>query len=619
MGSSSTSSTAVGGDQAPLLALVTRVADATADLGRTDLGQRLRIAIARVVRPTTVVCVVGEFKQGKSSLVNAILGQSVCPVDDDIATSADTFVRYADRPQVLVHRTVEGKAIVEEAPPASLPDFVTEGGNPDNARQVERVEIGLPNPLLADGLVLVDMPGVGGLKAGVAASTLAFLPFADGLIFVSDATSELSAPERAFLSDAVARCPTVVMALTKTDIAGDWRRIAGLDRGRLDEMGEDGARVEVLPVSATLRRAALRERDRAIDESSGYPAFTAFLRDRVVVPAKQHAAARARSEAEAVVDQVMPALALELDLLEHPERVERALSDLAAAQAQLEHLRGPGARWTVLVNDRMADINSDASYRFRSAMRSIGRSFDASIEEIRTPAEWEELGLALQTEVAGAVSEVFVTLESGIADLRRDAAAMLRDQSPLELAGSARTAVDVEGLWAGASIGEGGNVAGRIAGHSVTGLRGAQSGLMLFSLVAGFMPHGAAVLLLASPLTLGIGVAFAGYQLVDANRRKITMRRQKARSAVRQFVDDVQFEVTNQLAETIKTRQREVRDEFTERVTEALRTNADLARRAKEDAERATAERDQRLAHVRGAMELFAGLQAALSAGRDTT
>jgi hypothetical protein len=603
-----------GGEQASLLALVGRVAEATAGLGRQDLEQRLRIAIARVVRPATVVCVVGEFKQGKSSLVNALLGQGVCPVDDDIATSANTFVRYADRPQVLVHRRVEGKPVVEEVPPSSLPDFVTEGGNPENARQVERVEIGLPNPLLADGLVLVDMPGVGGLGAGLAASTLAFLPFADGLVFVSDATSELSAPERSFLGDAAARCPTVLMALTKIDIAGDWRRIAALDRGHLDAMGDEGARVEVLPVSATLRRAALRAVDRDLDASSGYPAFTARLRDRVVAPAKQHAAARARADAESVLDQLMPALTQELDLLEHPERVERALADLAAAQGQLEHLRGPGARWSILVNDRMSDISSEASYRFRGSMRSVGRTFDSSIDEIKTPAEWEELGSRLQAEVAAAVGDVFTEIERGIADLRVQVAKALRDEGGVEVTAGAAARVDVAQLWAGATIDEGGNVAGRIAGQGVTGLRGAQSGLMLFSLVAGLMPQGAAVLLLASPLTLGIGVAFAGHQLMDANRRKIAVRRQKAKIAVRQFLDDVQFEVTNQLAETIRTRQRDVRDEFTERVTEALRTNADLARRAKEDAERAIAERDQRLAQVRGTVEKLAGLRAALAA-----
>ncbi len=63
-------------------------------VGRGDLAARLRTATARVSRPGTVVCVVGEFKQGKSSLINAMLGEPVCPVDDDLATSALTFVHH---------------------------------------------------------------------------------------------------------------------------------------------------------------------------------------------------------------------------------------------------------------------------------------------------------------------------------------------------------------------------------------------------------------------------------------------------------------------------------------------------------------------------------------------
>jgi ribosome biogenesis GTPase A len=37
----------------------------------------------RLARTETVVCVVGEFKKGKSALINALLGSPVCPVDDD--------------------------------------------------------------------------------------------------------------------------------------------------------------------------------------------------------------------------------------------------------------------------------------------------------------------------------------------------------------------------------------------------------------------------------------------------------------------------------------------------------------------------------------------------------
>src|ERR671924_251900 len=55
-----------------------------------------------VVDPAFHVFVVGEFKQGKSSLVNALLNAPICPVDDDIATSVPTAVGYAEQPKAAV-------------------------------------------------------------------------------------------------------------------------------------------------------------------------------------------------------------------------------------------------------------------------------------------------------------------------------------------------------------------------------------------------------------------------------------------------------------------------------------------------------------------------------------
>ena len=163
-------------------------------LERPDLVGRVTAAAARLQRPSTIVAVVGEFKQGKSSLVNGLLGQPVCPVDDDLATSAITLVRYGEQPGAVVRRKAATATSGGPIPIDELHDWVTERGNPGNHKGVERVEITVPSAMLAQGLVLVDTPGMGGLGAGHAAATLAFLPFADGLILVSDASSELSAP-----------------------------------------------------------------------------------------------------------------------------------------------------------------------------------------------------------------------------------------------------------------------------------------------------------------------------------------------------------------------------------------------------------------------------------------
>src|SRR4051812_36305271 len=64
---------------------------------RDDLGERLARARVRLVDPLFHVLVVGEFKQGKSSLINALLGIDACPVDDDVATAVPTKLHYAKK------------------------------------------------------------------------------------------------------------------------------------------------------------------------------------------------------------------------------------------------------------------------------------------------------------------------------------------------------------------------------------------------------------------------------------------------------------------------------------------------------------------------------------------
>src|SRR5687768_15942675 len=97
---------------------------------RADLADRCTAAAARLRRPSTIVCVVGEFKQGKSSLVNGLLGKDVCPVDDDLATAAITLIREGDPPKAIARRrTEEGEAVNEVVPIEDLVQWASEAGN----------------------------------------------------------------------------------------------------------------------------------------------------------------------------------------------------------------------------------------------------------------------------------------------------------------------------------------------------------------------------------------------------------------------------------------------------------------------------------------------------------
>ncbi len=124
-------------------------------------------------------------------------------------------------------------------PPEDVGGWVAERDGQETRRGVEVVEVGLPDPFLERGIALVDTPGVGGLNAAHAAATLAFLPSADALVFVTDASAELSAPELAFLTSARSAGPPILIAVTKVDIYPEWRRIIAIDEGHLGAIGMD--------------------------------------------------------------------------------------------------------------------------------------------------------------------------------------------------------------------------------------------------------------------------------------------------------------------------------------------------------------------------------------------
>jgi hypothetical protein len=123
--------------------------------GRPDLDGRLRQARARLLDDRVRVLVVGEFKQGKSMLVNGLVGAPACPVFDDVSTAVPTVVRHAETPEVTLVRVINSSE--EGVEPRTermsvaverLAEFASEQGNPGNRERLSSVEVGVPRPFL---------------------------------------------------------------------------------------------------------------------------------------------------------------------------------------------------------------------------------------------------------------------------------------------------------------------------------------------------------------------------------------------------------------------------------------------------------------------------------------
>jgi hypothetical protein len=370
-------------------------------------------------------------------------------------------------------------------------------------------------------------------------------------------------------------------------------------------------------MSSMLRHEAIARKDRDLNERSKFPELIAALGERVVTPAKQNAATRSAADVKSIAGLVRTGLEQELELLKDPSKLQGAIADLNQAKEKLDHLRGPGARWATLLGDRVGDVSSRVNHDFRGVMRDAMRQMDERIETLKTGAEWDGVVRDLQTIVADGVTQAFVSVEEGRVAIRAEIADLLQDETlDLATARSGRVdAADVRELWHDKSLDEASRKGAKGFQIGLTGLRGAQGGMVMFGMLGNFLPTTAATLLAANPVLLGAGALFGSVQLLEDRKRRVAMRRQSARQQVRQFVDDVQFELGDQLTGAIRDLQRDLRDEFTTRITELQRTFTETAQRAQETAKTTQDQQQQRGQQLQQQLQVLGKIEQIAAAG----
>ena len=215
-------------------------------LGADEVG-RARDLLAGLSVGDLYVVALGEFKRGKSSLLNLLIGAPLLPVDVLPLTSVVTVVRRGESATTVAFRDGRTSAVDSDA----LPAYVTESGNPGNAKGVQRVEVQTLTLDLPGGAVLVDTPGLGSVYAQGTEVTLGFLPQVDVALLVLSGEQPLSDEEERLAVDLAEAGAQLVVALNKIDVLdGDEveRSLHFVDE-RLDALAIDAP---VVPVSAKL-------------------------------------------------------------------------------------------------------------------------------------------------------------------------------------------------------------------------------------------------------------------------------------------------------------------------------------------------------------------------------
>lgn len=554
---------------------------------RGDLVARLTRAEKRINDPQIRVVIAGQLKQGKSQLLNSLLNMPVARVGDDESTVVATVVSYGEQAsaRLVVARPDGEEPELVEIPVADLRNDLRRAPQA-GGREVLRVEVTAPSPLLKGGLAFIDTPGVGGHGQPHLSATLGLLPDADAMLMISDTSQEFTEPEMTFMRQALEVCPVAVIVATKTDLYPHWRQIVDANAAHLRRAG---ITTPLIPVSSTLRSHAVALNDKELNEESNFPAIVKFLSDEVLK--RQHDRVRDQvvGEIRAAAEHLKMTVDSELAALNDPHTRDRLTADLERRKQEAQDALQHTALWQQVLNDGIADLTSDVDHDLRQRFRNITFHTERVIDAGDPTLHWAEIGAELEDAVATAVGDNFVW-----AYQRAEALAAEVARTFMEAGLDAVRMPTIDARSMGADMGEFRSLAHLEAkplkfGHKVvTGMRGSYGGVLMFGMLTSFAGLG-----MFNPLSLGAGFILGRKAYKEDMENRMLRVRNDAKTNVRRFVDEVAFTVGKESRDRLRGIQRQLRDHYREIANQTTRSlneslQATLAAAKVEEAERAS-------------------------------
>ena len=343
-------------------ALLLRLAKLGEELGTDRVADEARELAARISEGRFYVACVGQFKRGKSTLLNALIGEPVLPVGFIPVTAVPTVIRYGEQ---LKARLKDRDFAWHEIPVSYVKQYVSEENNPENVKGVTGVEIFVPSPLLSTGMCLVDTPGLGSVFSGNTAATQDFIPHIDAALIVLGADPPLAGEELATVEAVARNVQDLIVVLNKADRTTDEERRAAADftRKLLEKrLGKPvGPPFEVSAVERLVNRGP--ERD--------WPKFIAALERLVQDSGRQIILAACDRGLVRLSEELLAIVAEEREALERPiGESERRIAAMKATIAEADRSMRELGFLLMAEQQRLSDTYVDRRKAFLGTVQS---------------------------------------------------------------------------------------------------------------------------------------------------------------------------------------------------------------------------------------------------------
>lgn len=213
-----------------------------------------------------IISVIGQFKRGKSSLINALLDDELLPVGIIPLTTAITEIRKSDSFRAVVC-LADGSE--QEIGRSELPDYISEQKNPNNRKRVSVVKLWTERTPFGSDVTLVDTPGVGSVHQHNTQTSHAYIEKSDAVLFLLSVDSPVSEVERDFLLTSRQQAAKFYFAVNKTDTISEENLDEFLSYCKNVLSEAIGLDVTLYPLSAKTGEGVSSLAEKLIDDLQG--------------------------------------------------------------------------------------------------------------------------------------------------------------------------------------------------------------------------------------------------------------------------------------------------------------------------------------------------------------
>ena len=365
-------------------------------LQRTDLSEDLLEIANRLERRILSVALVGQFKRGKTSLLNALIGEEILPTGVLPLTAIVTHVRFGETLNVIV-RLQDGTEF--EVSREEIHLFATEAGNPKNSRGVRDILVSYPSELLAHGIELVYTPGIGSVWTHNTDVATDYLPWVDVALFVVSPDPPITDVERQFLESAREHAGKVLVVLTKSDLLPQAE--LHLVRQFIADVAGAALTEQVPVLTASVGQG----------KQAGIGEIAARLEQLAYSEGETMALALASRRIRAVMERLAFDFRLQRAALTTPR--EMRAQRHAALRTHLEHFGATLATY---------------EGAWQSAFRTVTRTYDARLDALRAPILGDlRHNTELLLQASGHPRTIYVSAAKELEALARSRLENLRD------------------------------------------------------------------------------------------------------------------------------------------------------------------------------------------------